>query len=577
MLVTQGKNLIIRVLLTFFLAASLCTLKATHIQSFHSELLVETSGTLQVTNTIKYTETQEGKHGIRHSIPIAYTGPLGTNYTTKLTIKKITRDNQPVPFEQTIHNGRITFLIGSANTTIPAGTYTYVIEYTTQRQLQFYEEYDELAWNVTGLESAIPIYHARATIKLPNDIPSQSITASAFTGPYKSTQRHASIESKNHTISISTTRPLRPFEGLTIYVSWAKGYVKRPSATTELWLFSQDNPGLLLFFLLLIIVIYYLVTTIKRIHAYEKPSTIIPRFYPPKDATPAECGFLKQRYTSPTHVAAEIVDLAIRGYLTIEAIPPTKKADTYLLKKTSKPWNSELNLLEKALLASLFDTNEEYRLHKNPNEKERKKAGSLIKSLQKSIASRPFKNLLTLHISFILPVLCAIIGAVAICSALDGYVSALTLIPASVLIAIATWYLPGYTPEGRRAKDELEGFALYLKTAEIDRLQVIGTPPIKTPELFEKYLPFAMALGLEEQWTQQFGPLFKEWEDAQHPYQPRWFIGNHFSPLFISRFTRLYAATTHPSPTYSPSKMPTGRFGGGFSGGGRGGGGTGSW
>ncbi|HAU30518.1 TPA: hypothetical protein DCW54_02740 [Candidatus Dependentiae bacterium] len=563
---------------SLLLALFFSPIYATHIQSFHSDIIIHQSGELEVTNNIEYVETRYGKHGIYHSIPVAYSGPLGTNYTTKLSVKTITRNGQSVPFKQTFNNGRITFLIGSAEIIIPPGTYQYVIHYTTQRQLQFYEEYDELAWNVTGLESALPIYHASATIKLPKNIPAQSIKASAFTGPYQSDQRNALIEQTNsHILTFATTHLLKPFEGLTIYVSWKRGLITRPSTIQEVWLFAKDNPGLLLFFLLYLLLIWYLVLTIRQIRAYENYGTIIPRFYPPKDTTPAECGYLKQRHIAPTHVAAQIVDLAIRGYLTISASPPDKTANQYTIKKTDQPWATGLNTLESAFLTKLFSAGEEYRIHKNPLEKERKQAAGLIKTLQKAVEERPFSKLLKLHVSFIIPVLGTTVAAILLCSLLDGYVSPLFLIPGGILISIAACYLPGYTPEGRVVRDEIDGFALYLKTAEIDRLKIIGTPPIRTPALFEKYLPFAMALGLEEAWTKQFAPLFKEWETSQNPYRPTWFIGNHFSPIMLTNFTRLYAATTNPTPTYGSSKSPTGRFGGGFSGGGRGGGGTGSW
>jgi hypothetical protein len=51
---------------------------------------------------------------------------------------------------------------------------------------------------------------------------------------------------------------------------------------------------------------------------------------------------------------------------------------------------------------------------------------------------------------------------------------------------------------------------MYLMTAEVDRMHFIGTPPTKTPELYEKYLPYAIALGVEKQWTQQFSTIFEE-------------------------------------------------------------------
>src|SRR4029077_13113687 len=86
-----------------------------------------------------------------------------------------------------------------------------------------------------------------------------------------------------------------------------------------------------------------------------------------------------------------------------------------------------------------------------------------------------------------------------------------------------------YTVEGRKLADEIEGFKLFLTVTEKDRL-AFHNPPEKTPELFERMLPFALALGVEHQWAQQFADVFAKLENQGINYAPIWYYGSigHF-------------------------------------------------
>ena len=62
------------------------------------------------------------------------------------------------------------------------------------------------------------------------------------------------------------------------------------------------------------------------------------------------------------------------------------------------------------------------------------------------------------------------------------------------------------TLTGRKILDKIEGFKMYLSIAEKDRLNLLN-PPERTPELFEKYLPYAFALDVEQLWSEQFSDV----------------------------------------------------------------------
>jgi uncharacterized membrane protein len=136
--------------------------------------------------------------------------------------------------------------------------------------------------------------------------------------------------------------------------------------------------------------------------------------------------------------------------------------------------------------------------------------------------------------------------------------------------------MKAYTPDGRKLADEIEGFKLFLSVTEKDRL-AFHNPPDKTPELFEKMLPFALALGVEHKWAEQFAEVFERFKQQGKEYAPIWYHGSlaHFTPTaFASDIGNTFSGVVASSST--PPGSGSG-FGGGGVGGGGGGGGGGGW
>jgi len=135
---------------------------------------------------------------------------------------------------------------------------------------------------------------------------------------------------------------------------------------------------------------------------------------------------------------------------------------------------------------------------------------------------------------------------------------------------------------GRKIMDEAAGFRDYLEIAEKDEMN-LRNPPEKTPELFERYLPFALAMGVEQRWAERFAAVFAGLRGpGGAPYHPSWYNGTLFDGTGnISNFARTTAALTSGlSTAISSSVTPPGSSSGssgGFSGGGGGGGGGGGW
>ena len=134
------------------------------------------------------------------------------------------------------------------------------------------------------------------------------------------------------------------------------------------------------------------------------------------------------------------------------------------------------------------------------------------------------------------------------------------------------------TRAGRKIMDKIEGFKMYLSVAEGERLNILN-PPEKTPELFEKYLPYALALDVEQAWAEKFSNVFKEIAQSGREYHPVWYSGRAWRSLEAKNFTSALSSSFSnaiSSSSIAPGSS-SGSGGGGFSGGGGGGGGGGGW
>lgn len=137
------------------------------------------------------------------------------------------------------------------------------------------------------------------------------------------------------------------------------------------------------------------------------------------------------------------------------------------------------------------------------------------------------------------------------------------------------------TSAGRQLLDRVDGFKMFLSEVDGQRLNMVA-PPGKTPELFERFLPYALALGVEHAWAEQFSRVLATAAGSSGQYttnySPSWYNGAFVasSPAaFASSFSSAFSSAV--SSSSSPPGSSSGGGGGGFSGGGGGGGGGGGW
>ena len=139
-------------------------------------------------------------------------------------------------------------------------------------------------------------------------------------------------------------------------------------------------------------------------------------------------------------------------------------------------------------------------------------------------------------------------------------------------------YIKAPTSDGRRVMDEIEGLKMYMTVAEQDRLNLLN-PPERTPAHFERLLPYALALGVENKWAEQFASVLAAASMDGSDYAPAWYHGLHWSTFNAADFGSSLGSglTTAVSSASTAPGSSSGGGGGGFSGGGGGGGGGGGW
>jgi hypothetical protein len=283
-------------LLIATLALLICSgaLAEERILGYDIEVRISRDGALDVTEHITVrAEGNQIRRGLFRDFPTRYRDRFGNRVVVALEVLSLLRDDQTEPwFTESLDNGvRINF--GDDDFLPVPADITYTLRYRTTRQLGFFTDHDELYWNAIGTGWAFPIDRATVEAYLPEPVAVDQLRAEGYTG-YQGSQGQdyrAEIVEPGHA-HWELTRPLQPYEGLTIVLSFPKGLIPAPSlAQRVLWLL-KDNSGILIGLLGLALLIVYCVREWARVGRDPNKGVIIARYEPPAGHTPASLRFL---------------------------------------------------------------------------------------------------------------------------------------------------------------------------------------------------------------------------------------------------------------------------------------------
>jgi len=293
---------------------------AEEILDFDAAIVVRSDGVLDVTETIRVrAEGDQIKRGIFRDFPLTFVGDDGKSRQVEFELLGVTRDGKPEPYH-TARNGKgVRIYAGEQDVILPAGIHVYSIHYETGRQLVFAPDHTELFWNVTGNEWAFPILSATALVTLPDGRPPQRWTA--YTGSYG--ERGEDFSGRilgDNVLSVATTRPLAPGEGISVVVDIPKGLVAPPSGAKALFYWFLDNRRYILGGFGFFGVLFFYVSTWNAVGRDPPKGTIIPQFHPPAGISPALAGYIRnwgwrggwRGFTAAT------ISLAVKGVVVFD-------------------------------------------------------------------------------------------------------------------------------------------------------------------------------------------------------------------------------------------------------------------
>jgi uncharacterized membrane protein YgcG len=607
------------------------------ILSFHSDIAVQPNGDLMVTETIEVNaEGEQIERGIYRDFPTLYRDKLGNLTRVGFQLLSVARNGNPEPHQtKSLPNG-VRIYLGDTNVMIGSGVHVYRIEYRSTRQIGFFDEFDELYWNVTGNDWSFPILMASANVTLPTPLSADQVNLTGYTGDTGSTDRfltHRVVDQSN--FHYETTHPLESRQGLTIVLNWPKGVIAQPAAKAQWERFVDDNQHSVTAVIGLGIVLFYYLLVWWRMGKDPESGVIMPLYQAPEGFSPASTRFISRMDYDKTCFTTALVNLAIKGAIEIEQ----GDGKHFLLRQTQNPFEASAG--EQTIMSILFKGSTEVKLereqHRVLGTALRKHEASLRKDYEKLyfLTNQKFftpgivLSLIIVAVSFIqmgheavifstlfvagfmlIPFLIlymmyerytrrrrrlplpAMVIQLAIAgvffsiagSTLADFMAELSLVSWPVLIStylllgsnfLFEQWLKAPTLAGRKLLDQIEGLKLYLGVAEADELALQGKPAMST-DVYQRFLPFAIALGVENVWSQQLDRAVASGLVAPDftPRGFRHFHGYHshsdFADGLTGGFNNAVSSASTPPGSSSGSS-------GGSSGGGGGGGGGGGW
>lgn len=543
------------------------------ILAFDSDILIDSDGSVLVTESITVrVEGNRIRRGIYRDFPLRYRDRFGNEVAVDYEPVAVLRNGDPEPyFSERLSNGLRTYF-GSPDRLLATGEHRYEFRYRVDRVLGYFETHDEFYWNVTGLDWAFAIERASARIRLTFAGDPEIESAEGFTGYAGATGDDFLLELAGDTARFETTRELRPHEGLTIVVTWPKGFVEPPGRLTRIGWLLEDNRNLLVLVLGFILVLAYLIPVWTKFGKDPDEGLIVSRYEPPEGLSPASLRFIRDmRYDNKVMTAA-VLNLAVAGCLRID-----RDGDDYTLVRQRPASNVTLPATEQALYDALFEKGDRLVLDDKYHSRIGGARSKHRAALRAEYRGRYFRTNGLLHI----PALVIALISIGIALKIGPRPTPLLIVAGGLMVLTVSFFsiiMKRPTALGRRTLDATLGFRDYLDIAEKDELN-LRNPPEKTPELFERFLPYALALDVEQNWSERFAEVLASARDAgTADYQPAWYSGS-WNSFDMARTTASMSRglSSAISSSASPPGSSSGSGGGGSSGGGGGGGGGGGW
>ncbi len=573
-------------------------------------------------------------HGIYRDFPTQY-----KNKTVTFKINDVTLDGEDVKYiTEGVFRG-VRIKIGSSNSDVPKGLHTYKIEYTTERQMFFEEDYNELYWNLIGSGWNFDIEECSARIYFPKGTEILEDDIKAYVGAYGNSEEaddvYWYVDEDESCVYFNVFHEIPSQNAFTIVVRAEKGTIAEPTLGQRFRWFIQDNAMFVVILIGMIGLGIWQFFIWKKHGKDPKKNVIIPKYYPPEGMDVGDVKYVDTMGKTDRILEATFISLATKGFLKFDK--GSEKNSVMTVEKTYSKnpdeYKDELSEFERDVYRSigskeklgytpsLYDILQRLkkRISKKLSEKYDDKmffknikysvisivvsiilfvVGAIVGTISNPyITSYGIENIMTIlaiaFIFFMVIFLCKdlikaksnrlisfifiliwgvpflIFGIVMSLEVLRSFME--SIFQAFIIVGIVLQnylfikWIPRYTQEGMRIKEDIDGFKMFINVAKDDDFKD------KTPEMFDKYFAYAYVLGLENKWASKFEDILK-----QADYIPTWCSTYMFDdgvfncPAFTSSFSSTFSSSMSSAST-APASSSSSSGGGGFSGGGGGG------
>ncbi|HBX82385.1 MAG TPA: DUF2207 domain-containing protein [Propionibacteriaceae bacterium] len=554
---------------------------------------VDSSGTAKVALSIDFDFARDAGHGPFVTLPLRQQIGGDPDHWRMLDVSNVTATSPSgaaADLQLTSNDDALLVRIGDERRTW-TGVQSYDIAYTIRGLIapkQAQSGLDEVNWNAVGPGWQVPLRGITASITGPVPVTKTAcFSGESYDTPCQATSAGSSATfattalDKGEPMQVVAGFPAGTFTGADARIEkryWVGNMFPLTPATgaatgaatllglSGLWWYLRRNgdrayagltPG---------------VRPAPGAEVPEGRATAVPvavAFTPPAGTRPGEVGVLLDATADGIDVTATIIDLSVRGYLTIT--PLDKKS--YSFVRTGNP--QRLDKFERDVLDRLFDG--EHAID-TAGIKARHDT-SLMTDTQNDLRERVTNDLHWFRGNPLAAQVVAIAVGVALIVAGVGvgfglaYAAGYGLVGAALVITglgvIASMRLfSARTAEGSVVLAQALGFRRYLETAEAGQIRFE-----EGIDVFSRYLPWAIVFGVTDHWVKVFQQLAAE---GRYSFDSMgWYVGASLNPHQFADSMSQFSSSMSSAMTSATSGSSGGS---GFSGGGGfGGGGGGGW
>lgn len=530
-----------------------------YITAYDVSIDVAEDNVLRVTENIDV-YFNEARHGIYRYIPLRNNVERADG-STAVTRAKVNNIRCSDNYSKSTENSQLVLQIGDEDTTL-TGDHHYTISYNYALGQDVMEGADELYYNIIGSGWDTYIDNVTFSVTMPKKFDPALLGFSAGSYGFEGT---SSIEYYVNDLEITgrLTRELAPYEAFTVRLELPEGY------------FYFDNAAHIAKLCAMVAipaVCLIIVAVIWCRFGRDKKVVKVVEFYPPEGMSSADVAYWYKGGLSNEDMVPLLIELANEGYVAINEAKSSEYydgADYYIERK--KPYYDGTDENKRIFFDGLFESGKD-RITNDDLENVFYKHLNQIAANYNTFSNR--RNVFS-NTSLIMRVVCWALVAVCLIADISifnqtfgageryaAFIAGIVILAAAFIFS---FFVRKRTDKGHQILQKIEGFKMFLETAEKDRLEKLV---FDDPKYFYNILPYAYVLGVSDVWVKKFEGIAVE--------PPDWYRGSGtFNTYMMWHFMSSTMHSASQAMTSAPQTSSSG--GGGFAGGGSGGGGGGSW